>query len=70
MFDQSRARSGAIRNVITERLQKNGSILEEFYYAADGRLTDYIYRAPDGYEFRRKPVYDEDGCEIAAGTRR
>lgn len=69
MLEESRRLSGRVHTVITERAQQNGVRVEEFVYDSAGRLQSYVFRGPDGYEFRRTPVYDEQGKEIRPGTR-
>lgn len=69
MLEESRPLSGPVQSVITERAQQNGVRVEEFTYDSAGRLQSYVFRGPDGYEFRRTLVYDERGKEIRPNTR-
>ncbi|HEY3454461.1 MAG TPA: hypothetical protein VGK64_07640 [Bryobacteraceae bacterium] len=68
MLEESRRLSGRVHTVIAERARQNGVRVDEFVYDSAGRLQSYVFRGPDGYEFRRTPIYDEQGKEIRPGT--
>jgi hypothetical protein len=68
VLEESRPLSGRVHTVTTERAQQNGERVEEFVYYSAGRLQIYVFRGPNGYVFRRTPVYDEQGKEIRSGT--
>jgi len=55
---------GPVRNVVTERLLKHGTRVDELLFSPEGRLIQVTTHLPDGREIQDQLVYDREGRRV------